>query len=64
MGLGLGHGRLKTVDSIVLLAAQLYYIYPLGEMDLNTKLISKMELLLTKLVGEGLALLLVNTMLL
>ena len=31
-------------------------------MDFNAKLISKMELLLPKLVGEGLALLLVTTM--
>ena len=33
-------------------------------MDFNAKLISKMELLLPKLVGEGLALLLVTTKLL
>ena len=38
--------------------------YPVGGMDFNAKLISKMELLLPKLVGEGLALLLVTTMLL
>ena len=31
-------------------------------MDFNAKLIGKMELLLPKLVGEGLALLLVTTM--
>ena len=43
---------------------QLYYIHLVGGMDFNAKLKSKMELLLPKIVGEGLALLLVTTMLL
>ena len=44
-----------VVDSRVLLDhSQLYCIHPLGDMDLNVKLICKMELLLPKLV-EGLA---------
>ena len=48
------HSRLMNIWTI----CQLYFIHPLGEMGINAKLISKMELLLPKLVGEGRALLL------
>ena len=58
-GEGVDTRHIKIID-----CRQLYYIHPVGGMDFNAKLISKMELLLPKLVGEGLALLLVTTMLL